>query len=126
MPRGAVGDHGGGRGPQARYAPLEFLGLITPYDSPREDSKQIIADMQNYGDEVKMVTGENPAIAYDNTRVNAPPVRWNMTGMLTVSTVLGVTGSFLLFFILWEKGFSKEMIQSMMFLKLIVAGHSTL
>ncbi len=69
------------------------------------------------------------AIAYDNTRVNARPVRWNMSEMLTVSTVLGVTGvigSFLLFFILTEKGFSEEMIQSMMFLKLIVAGHSTL
>jgi H+-transporting ATPase len=69
------------------------------------------------------------AIAYDNTRVNARPVRWNMSEMLTVSTVLGVTGvigSFLLFFILREKGFSEEMIQSMMFLKLIVAGHSTL
>jgi H+-transporting ATPase len=69
------------------------------------------------------------AIAYDNTRVNARPVRWNLPEMLTVSTVLGVTGvigSFLLFFILREKGFSEEMIQSMMFLKLIVAGHSTL
>jgi len=69
------------------------------------------------------------AIAYDNTRVNARPVRWNMSGMLTVSTVLGVTGvigSFLLFFILREKGFPEEIIQSMMFLKLIVAGHSTL
>jgi H+-transporting ATPase len=40
--------------------------------------------------------------------------------------VTGVIGSFLLFFILREKGFSEEMIQSMMFLKLIVAGHSTL
>jgi H+-transporting ATPase len=69
------------------------------------------------------------AIAYDNTRVNARPVRWNLSEMLTVSTVLGVTGvigSFLLFFILREKGFPEEMIQSMMFLKLIVAGHSTL
>jgi H+-transporting ATPase len=69
------------------------------------------------------------AIAYDNTRVSAKPVRWNMSAMLTVSTVLGVTGvigSFLLFFILREKGFSEQMIQSMLFLKLIVAGHSTL
>jgi H+-transporting ATPase len=40
--------------------------------------------------------------------------------------VTGVIGSFLLFFILREKGFSEEMIQSMMFLKLIVAGHSAL
>jgi len=69
------------------------------------------------------------AIAYDNTKVNSMPVRWNMFEMLTVSTVLGVTGvigSFLLFFILKENGYSEGMIQSMMFLKLIVAGHSTL
>jgi len=69
------------------------------------------------------------AIAYDNTKVNTRPVRWNMFEMLTVSTALGVTGvigSFLLFFILKETGFSESMIQSMMFLKLIVAGHSTL
>jgi H+-transporting ATPase len=69
------------------------------------------------------------AIAYDNTKVNARPVRWKMAEMLTVSTVLGVTGvigSFLLFFILRENAFSEAMIQSMMFIKLIVAGHSTL
>ena len=69
------------------------------------------------------------AIAYDNTKVSQRPVRWNMSEMLTVSTVLGVTGvigSFLLFFLLKENGFSEPMIQSMMFLKLIVAGHSTL
>ena len=69
------------------------------------------------------------AIAYDHTKINARPVRWNMFEMLTVSTSLGVTGvigSFLLFFILRENGFSESMIQSMMFLKLIVAGHSTL
>jgi H+-transporting ATPase len=69
------------------------------------------------------------AIAYDNTKVNTRPVRWNMVEMLTVSTALGVTGvigSFLLFFILRENGYSEQMIQSMMFIKLIVAGHSTL
>jgi H+-transporting ATPase len=52
-----------------------------------------------------------------------------MSEMLTVSTALGVTGvigSFMLFFILRENGFSAAMIQSMLFLKLIVAGHSTL
>ena len=69
------------------------------------------------------------AIAYDNTRVSASPVRWNMQELLTVSTVLGVTGvvaTFLLFFLLKEQGFPEDMIQSMLFLKLIVAGHSTL
>jgi H+-transporting ATPase len=69
------------------------------------------------------------AIAYDHTRVSRRPVRWNMTELLTVSSVLGIMGviaSFLLFFILKEQGFSEPMIQSMLFLKLIVAGHSTL
>lgn len=69
------------------------------------------------------------AIAYDNTRVSQKPVRWNMPELLTVSSVLGIMGviaSFLLFFLLKEKGFSESMIQSMLFLKLIVAGHSTL
>ncbi|MEJ2231848.1 MAG: HAD-IC family P-type ATPase, partial [Nitrospirales bacterium] len=69
------------------------------------------------------------AIAYDHTRVSRSPVRWNMQELLTVSSVLGITGviaSFLLFFLLKEAGFSEPMIQSMLFLKLIVAGHSTL
>ncbi len=69
------------------------------------------------------------AIAYDHTKIHAKPVRWNMQELITVSSVLGVTGvvsSFLLFFILEERGFSHELIQSLLFLKLIVAGHSTL
>ncbi|MCB1752721.1 MAG: HAD-IC family P-type ATPase [Gammaproteobacteria bacterium] len=68
-------------------------------------------------------------IAYDNTRVSRQPVRWQMQELLTVSSVLGVMGviaSFLLFFLLRETGFPEGMIQSMLFLKLIVAGHSTL
>jgi len=69
------------------------------------------------------------AIAYDNTRVRASPVRWNMRELLTISSVLGISGvvsSFLLFFILQERGVDEEMIRSLLFLKLIVAGHSTL
>jgi H+-transporting ATPase len=69
------------------------------------------------------------AIAYDHTRVDVRPVRWNLSEMLTVSTILGISGvlaSFLLFFLLRENGFSENMIRSMMFLKLIIAGHSTL
>ncbi len=69
------------------------------------------------------------AIAYDNTRVDIKPVRWNMPEMLTVSSVLGVAGvlaSFLLFFLLKQYGFAEDMIRTMLFLKLIVAGHSTL
>jgi H+-transporting ATPase len=69
------------------------------------------------------------AIAYDNTPVDVKPVRWNMPEMLTISSVLGIAGviaSFLLFFLLKVNGFSDDMIRSMLFLKLIVAGHSTL
>ncbi len=69
------------------------------------------------------------AIAYDNTRVDTKPVRWNMPEMLTVSSVLGVAGvlaSFFLFFLLREYGFPEDMIRTLLFLKLIVAGHSTL
>jgi len=69
------------------------------------------------------------AIAYDNTRADPRPVRWKMSELLTVSSVLGVAGvisSFLLFYILQEKGFSEDLIQTLLFLKLIIAGHSTL
>ena len=69
------------------------------------------------------------AIAYDNTKVSPRPVRWNMPEMLTVASVLGIAGviaSFLLFFLLREAGFAEPVIQTMLFLKLIVAGHSTL
>ncbi len=69
------------------------------------------------------------AIAYDNTKVQKNPVRWNMTELLTVSSTLGIAGvlsSFLLFFILMQLHFSNEMIQSMMFAKLVIAGHGTI
>ncbi len=69
------------------------------------------------------------AIAYDRTKVQKHPVRWNMTELLTVSTVLGVAGvtsSFLLFFILEQLGYPQPVIQSMIFMKLIVAGHLTI
>ncbi len=69
------------------------------------------------------------AIAYDHTRVDRRPVRWNMRELLTVATMLGITGvvsSFVLFFILQERGLSEDFIQTLLFLKLIIAGHMTL
>ena len=69
------------------------------------------------------------AIAYDNTRISQKPVRWNLQTLLGISSLLGILGvvaSFLLFFLLKEAGFSEPVIQTMLFLKLIVAGHSTL
>ncbi|BCO09772.1 metal-transporting ATPase [Desulfolithobacter dissulfuricans] len=69
------------------------------------------------------------AIAYDRTKVQKQPVKWNMSELLTVASTLGVSGvlsSFLLFFILVELKFSNEMIQSLMFAKLVIAGHGTI
>jgi H+-transporting ATPase len=68
-------------------------------------------------------------IAFDRTKVDRNPVRWNMQEMLSVSSVLGIAGvaaSFLLFFLLREYGFPEDTIRTLLFLKLIVAGHSTL
>ncbi len=69
------------------------------------------------------------AIAYDNARVHNRPMRWNMRDLLTIACILGIAGvvaSFVLFFILREQGFSEDMIRTFLFLKLIVAGHSTI
>jgi len=69
------------------------------------------------------------AIAYDNTKIHSRPVKWNMQELLIISTSLGIFGvaaSFLLFFLLQSAGFSEETIRTFLFLKLIVAGHSTL
>lgn len=40
-----------------------FLGILSLFDPPREDSKATIMDAQNHGIEVKMVTGDHQAIA---------------------------------------------------------------
>lgn len=69
------------------------------------------------------------AIAYDNTRMHQAPMRWRMRELLTVASVLGIAGviaSFVLFFILLELGMPEDLIRTMLFLKLIIAGHSTL
>jgi len=69
------------------------------------------------------------AIAYDNARIEPKPVRWDMREVITIGGVLGVMGvisSFSLFFIVQSMGFEHGLIQSMIFLKLNVAGHSTI
>jgi len=69
------------------------------------------------------------AIAYDNTKIDPQPVRWDMREVLTISCVLGLAGvvsSFLLFYFLKEQQFSAAFIQAMIFVKLDVAGHSTI
>ena len=70
------------------------------------------------------------AIAFDNTRTDPNPVRWNMHQVLTISTVLGITGvlgSFLMLIVArnWL-GLDVHQIQTFIFLKMAVAGHLTL
>ncbi len=69
------------------------------------------------------------AIADDNAKIEPQPVRWNMREVLTIASVLGLAGvasSFLIFFILQEMHYSHGLIQAILFLKLDVAGHSTI
>ena len=68
-------------------------------------------------------------IAYDNAPIDNKPVRWNMKEVLIVATVLGIAGvlsSFSLFYWLYSHHYSLALIQSLLFIKLDVAGHSTL
>jgi len=69
-------------------------------------------------------------IAYDNTRLDPDPVRWDMRRVLTVATVLGSVGVLetfgLLYFAHTWMGITGGALQSVIFLKLVVAGHLTL
>jgi len=68
-------------------------------------------------------------IAYDNTPSEKNPVHWNMKEVLSIATVLGLSGvlsSFVLFYWLMSHGYPEVFIQAMIFIKLDVAGHSTL
>lgn len=70
------------------------------------------------------------SIAYDRVCYSDKPEAWNMPVVLGVATVLGIAGvvaSFGLFY-LGERVFqlNSEMIQSLMYLKLSVAGHLTI
>jgi H+-transporting ATPase len=70
------------------------------------------------------------AIAFDNTKVNERPIRWNMPEVLTVATVLGILGvisSFGIFYIAEEyMKLPASIVQSFIFLKLAIAGHLTI
>ena len=70
------------------------------------------------------------SIAYDNVRYKDEPEAWNMHVVLGISTVLGVVGvisAFALFY-LGERVFhlDRAHIQTLMYLKLSVAGHLTI
>jgi H+-transporting ATPase len=70
------------------------------------------------------------SIAYDHVPDSERPEAWNMPVMLGVSTLLGVAGVFASFglFYLGERVFhlDRDFIQSLMYLKLSVAGHLTI
>jgi len=69
------------------------------------------------------------SIAYDNALISEKPVRWNLKETLTISSILGVAGlvsSFSLFYWLNMNEFAIASIQTILFLKLDVSGHSTL
>lgn len=69
-------------------------------------------------------------ISIDNTWLDPKPVRWNMRRVLTIATVLGVVGVVETFglLIIARDGLhlSFPQLQSLIFLKLVVAGHMTL
>lgn len=48
--------------------PWQFLGILPLYDPPREDSAETIARAHSHGIKVKMVTGDNLAIAREISR----------------------------------------------------------
>jgi H+-transporting ATPase len=70
------------------------------------------------------------SIAFDNVRYNNKPEAWDMRRILSVSTVLGVAGvaSAILLLFLAEKVFliNPEQVQTLIYLKLSIAGHLTM
>jgi H+-transporting ATPase len=70
------------------------------------------------------------SIAYDRVRYSDEPEVWKMRSVLAIASILGVTGVFASFglFYLGERvfKFSPAIIQSLMYLKLSVAGHLTI
>jgi len=70
------------------------------------------------------------AIAYDNTKISQKPVRWDMHEMLVMSSWLGIAGvlsSFGIFaLIMYYLKLPLDFVQSVFFVKLVVAGHGTI
>ncbi len=70
------------------------------------------------------------AIATDNVKLAEKPVRWNFIEVLGIATLMGILGlvsSFLVLFVLVHYfQYSMDFIRSAIFLKLVIAGHSTI
>ncbi len=69
-------------------------------------------------------------IATDNTRTSPQPVRWNMRWVLADASLLGLTGVLASSLLFWFAGsilrLPLEELQTVVFLKLLVAGHMTI
>jgi H+-transporting ATPase len=69
-------------------------------------------------------------IAYDNAEISGRPVSWDMRKVLLIATVLGATGVFSSFLLLWigmdVLHLSTLTLNTLIFLKMAVAGHMTL
>jgi H+-transporting ATPase len=69
-------------------------------------------------------------IAYDNAPIAPRPVRWDMARVLTIASVLGIYGVFVSFTLFWILRdvlvLPAPLIQALIFLKLLVAGHMTI
>ncbi len=69
-------------------------------------------------------------IAFDNAPVAAKPVRWQMNRIMTLATILGILGVVSSFILLWVARevyhLPPDVIQTLIFLKLAVAGHLTI
>jgi H+-transporting ATPase len=69
-------------------------------------------------------------IAFDNAPVAQRPVRWDMHRVLSLSVILGVLGVFASFGLFWIAEeywrLPRDTIQTLIFLKLLVAGHLTI
>lgn len=65
-----------------------FLGILPLYDPPRPDSRETIEAARRHGIEVKMVTGDNTAIAREIGRQLGLG-----TNIVPASTILGASGA---------------------------------
>jgi H+-transporting ATPase len=69
-------------------------------------------------------------IAYDNAPVVPQPARWDMHRVLTISSLLGLLGVVASFGIFWLAEvylrLGRDAVQTLIFLKLLVAGHLTI
>jgi H+-transporting ATPase len=69
-------------------------------------------------------------IAYDNAPIALRPVRWDMARVLTIASALGILGVFASFGMFWIARdyleLAPQLVQSVVFLKLLVAGHMTI